>query len=516
MVAVSADARSKIFVNLSSMSSTRAFRCTRRPSIRFSASSTSGTCSNSIIRSVLHHSVRDLVRPIRFVPETKPVNDLLREMQQDGNHIAIVVDEYGNTAGLVTMEDMVEEIVGEIRDEHEPGLMSRWIRRADTSYPAASIVDHLHDLVEFRKPEDLSRQPLADSLPSGWAAFRKPERRSNATVCGSKCWLRTSCGSTRFEFRKRSRQPAMANKKKHFVSGFVSIIGRPNAGKSTLLNALVGSKVAIVADKPQTTRTAVQGVWNAPGAQVVFLDTPGIHRSDTLFNRRMMQEVRGGVGGTRFAAVSSRCDARCRRRGCHGDRHGPEGVNAVVPGVDQNRLRSATSACCCRGSSSIARSIHSTTYIPISAMTGEGLDVLTAEVLKRMPEGPPYFPPEQVTDQPERFLAAEMIREKILLETEQEVPHSVAVLIENWEDGKKLTRISATVYVERPGQKAIVIGSKGAALKQIGTMARHDIEAMLGRKIFLEIFVKVRENWRESPEFLSQLDWRTMAGGEPE
>ena len=142
--------------------------------------------------------------------------------------------------------------------------------------------------------------------------------------------------------------------------------------------------------------------------------------------------------------------------------------------------------------------------------------MLTAEVVKRMPEGPPYFPPDQVTDQPERFLAAEMIREKILLETKQEVPHSVAVLIENWEDGKKLTRISATMYVERPGQKAIVIGSKGLALKQIGTMARHDIEAMLGRQIFLEIFVKVRENWRENPEFLSQLDWRTMAGGEPE
>ena len=155
-------------------------------------------------------------------------------------------------------------------------------------------------------------------------------------------------------------------------------------------------------------------------------------------------------------------------------------------------------------------------YIPISAVTGEGLDVLTREVVKRMPEGPPYFPADQMTDQPERFLAAEMIREKILRRNRQEVPHSVAVLIDHWEDGKKLTRISATIYVERDGQKAIVIGSKGSVLKQIGTMARQDIEAMLGRKVFLEMFVKVRENWRESPEFLSQLDWRTMAGGEPE
>src|SRR6476620_5671454 len=288
----------------------------------------------------------------------------------------------------------------------------------------------------------------------------------------------------------------MANKKKDFVSGFVSIIGRPNAGKSTLLNALAGTKVAIVADKPQTTRTAVQGVWNAPGAQVVFLDTPGIHRSDTLFNRRMMQEVRAaleerdlllyladatrGVGeedamaidmirkaSTPSFLVLTKIDAISDKR-------------LLLPRIEQYREKYPFDA-----------------YIPISAMTGGGLDVLTAEVVKRMPQGPPYFPPEQVTDQPERFLAAEMIREKILLETKQEVPHSVAVLIDNWEEGKKLTRISATIFVERPGQKAIVIGSKGAALKRIGTLARQDIEQMLGRQIFLELFVRVQENWRQ-------------------
>jgi GTP-binding protein Era len=309
----------------------------------------------------------------------------------------------------------------------------------------------------------------------------------------------------------------MANKKKSsgFVSGFVSIIGRPNAGKSTLLNALIGSKVAIVADKPQTTRTAVQGVWNAPGAQVVFLDTPGIHRSDTLFNRRMMQEVRSalderdlllyladatrGVGEEDAMAIDMIRKASTpsllvlTKIDAIGDKR------LLLPRIEQYRETYPFEA-----------------YIPISAITGEGLDVLTSEVVKRMPEGPPYFPPEQVTDQPERFLAAEMIREKILHETRQEVPHSVAVLIDNWEEGKKLTRIAASVYVERPGQKAIVIGSKGLTLKRIGTMARLDIENMLGKKVFLEIFVKVRENWRESPEFLSQLDWRTMAGGEPE
>lgn len=307
----------------------------------------------------------------------------------------------------------------------------------------------------------------------------------------------------------------MANKKKSFVSGFVSVIGRPNAGKSTLVNELVGSKIAIVADKPQTTRVAVQGVWNSPGAQVVFLDTPGIHRSDTLFNRRMMQEVRSaleerdlllyladatrGVGeedamaidmvrkaSTPSFLVLTKIDLISDKR-------------LLLPKIEKYREQFSFEE-----------------YIPVSAKTGEGLDVLTTEVVKRLPEGPAYFPPEQLTDQPERFLAAELIREKILLETKQEVPHSIAVVIDTWEDKRALTSIGATIYVERPGQKAIVIGSKGAALKQIGTMARQDIEAMLGRKVFLELFVKVREHWRESPEFLTQLDWRTMSGGEPQ
>jgi GTP-binding protein Era len=304
------------------------------------------------------------------------------------------------------------------------------------------------------------------------------------------------------------------NKNKH-VSGFVSLIGRPNAGKSTLLNALVGAKVAIVAAKPQTTRTAVQAVWNAPGAQIVFLDTPGIHRSDTLFNRRMMQEVRAALderdlllyiadatrpvteqdakamdmvrkAATPSFLVLSKIDAVQDKR-------------LLLPRIEQYREK-----------------YEFDDYIPVSAVTGEGLDVLTDAVVKRLPEGPAFFPTDQITDQPERFLAGEMIREKILRLTNQEVPHSVAVIVDTWEETKKLTRIAATIYAERSGQKAIIIGSQGAMLKEIGTRARQDIEGMLGKKVFLELFVKVRENWRESPEFLTQLDWRTMAGGDSE
>jgi GTP-binding protein Era len=311
----------------------------------------------------------------------------------------------------------------------------------------------------------------------------------------------------------------MANKKpdnsKQHVSGFVSLIGRPNAGKSTLLNALVGVKVAIVADKPQTTRTAVQAVWNAPGAQVVFLDTPGIHRSDTLFNRRMMQEVRAALDQRDLLLYV----ADATRRVTEQDARAMDMVRKAatpaflvlskIDAVQDKRLLLPLIE-------QYREKYEFDDYIPVSAVTGEGLDVLTDAVVKRLPEGPVFFPADQITDQPERFLAGEMIREKILRMTNQEVPHSVAVIVDTWEETKKLTRIAATIYAERSGQKAIIIGSQGAMLKEIGTRARQDIEAMLGKKVFLELFVKVRENWRESPEFLTQLDWRTMAGGDSE
>jgi GTP-binding protein Era len=152
-------------------------------------------------------------------------------------------------------------------------------------------------------------------------------------------------------------------------------------------------------------------------------------------------------------------------------------------------------------------------YLPVSALTGEGLDELRAAIIQQLPAGPAYFPADQLTDQPERVLAAELIREKILHETRQEVPHSVAVLVDLWEEKRSLTHIMATIFVEREGQKAIIIGSKGSALRTIGTHARQDIEAMLGRKVFLELFVKVRENWRENPRFLNELDWRLSMTG---
>jgi GTP-binding protein Era len=292
----------------------------------------------------------------------------------------------------------------------------------------------------------------------------------------------------------------------------VSIIGRPNSGKSTLVNAIVGQKIAIVAEKPQTTRTSVQGIWTTDNAQVVFMDTPGIHKSDTLFNRRMMTEVRAALDHRDLLLYV----ADATRRFDNEDMHALDMVRKastpaflVLNKIDRIRNKQQLLPLMDQYRSAL----DFAEYIPVSALTGEGLDDLKRSILARLPAGPALFPPDQVTDQPERFLAAELVREKVIRETRQEVPHSVAVLVDLWEDKPAITRIIMTIYVEREGQKPIIIGKSGAMLKKIGTGAREEIEAMLGRKIFLELFVKVRENWRESGEFLNQLDWRASGIG---
>lgn len=294
-------------------------------------------------------------------------------------------------------------------------------------------------------------------------------------------------------------------------SGFVSLLGRPNTGKSTLLNQLVGQKLAIVADKPQTTRTTIQGAWTTKDAQVIFLDTPGIHESETLINRRMMQTIGEAlqerdlllllVDVTRPPrAEDERAVALVAKAGLP--------AFAVLNKID--RLEDKRTVLTIIDH---YRALHSfEEYFPISALTSEGLPDLKKAILDRMPVGPAYFPEDFVTDQPERFLAAELIREKILHVTRQEVPHAVAVLVDQWEETPRLTRIAATIYVERPGQKAIIVGEKGTRLKQVGTEARVEMENLLGRRIFLTLFVKVQPGWRENPSFLKDLDWRAMLG----
>ncbi|MGA2878086.1 MAG: GTPase Era [Bryobacteraceae bacterium] len=302
-----------------------------------------------------------------------------------------------------------------------------------------------------------------------------------------------------------------------FRSGFASLIGRPNAGKSTLLNALIGEKLAIVSEKPQTTRTTIQGVVNLPGAQIVFIDTPGIHKSTTLFNKRMMETVRTALEDRDVLLYIADASIPFSEEDA-------EAVS-VVKALSTPVLLLANKIDRVQDKRKLLPFIEQykavrefDEYIPVSATTGEGLDRVRDAIVSRLPEGPAYFPTEHLTDQPERFLAGELIREQILRQTRQEVPHSVAVLIERWEEsakvGKEITKIAATIYVERDGQKAIVIGAGGASLKKIGTQARLEIEKMLGRKVFLELFVKVQKDWRDNPEFLNAIDWRSMRGGE--
>ncbi len=348
-------------------------------------------------------------------------------------------------------------------------------------------------------------------------------------------------------------------------SGFVSIVGRPNAGKSTLLNALLGQKLAIVTHKPQTTRTRIQGVLELPvrkkakgdagrsQAQVVLVDTPGVHKPETQLDKRMMQEVHDALE-TRdvvlfLVDVTHRLpEGSAARRDAdlsaslRDDKGG--GTKVRTLGQHRRQLSKAEDDFALQLVKKLDcpvvlvlnkidalpksvllpliahwSSLHEfADVIPISAKKKENLELLLDKVVAHLPTGQRYFPKDQLTDQPERFLAAEVIREKILLLTGEEVPYAAAVVIERWEepasmkkgkDGKlPVTKIIAAIYCERSGQKAILIGKQGAMLKQIGTMARKELESLLGTRVFLELFVKVREEWRASRGFVEELDWR--------
>jgi len=296
-----------------------------------------------------------------------------------------------------------------------------------------------------------------------------------------------------------------------FKSGFVSLVGRPNTGKSTLLNALIGQKVAIVADKPQTTRTSVQGVLTTPEAQIVFIDTPGIHKTSSPLNRRLMDTVRAALQERDlllFLVDATQPFEEQDRRALDMVRRAGAPVLLVLNKIDLLKDKARLLPLIGQYKELFAFA----DYIPISAIKGNGLDGLRKAIVDRLPEGPAYFPEDHVTDQPERFLAAELVREKVLLATRQEVPHSVAVTVDRWEETPRLTRIYATIRVEREGQKGIIIGAGGSMLKRIGTLAREEMERLFATRIYLDLHVRIEPGWREKRAFLDALDWRTMTG----
>ena len=291
-----------------------------------------------------------------------------------------------------------------------------------------------------------------------------------------------------------------------FRSGFVAVVGRPNAGKSTLTNTLVGSKVSIVTPVPQTTRNRILGMVNRPGAQIILIDTPGIHRPLSRLNQQMMEFVRQALAerdltllivdatepfgkgdefavnlikeyGARTILLLNKIDVLAKPR--------------LLPLIDR-----------------YAKLHEFEEIIPISALRDEGLDELEKAIIERLPEGPQYFPPETYTDQPERFLAAEIVREKVIRHTKNELPYVTAVLIDKFEEGDTITRIHASIVVERDSQKPIIIGAGGARLKQIGTVARLELEKLFPPKVYLELFVKVEPHWRDNAGIIRDLDYR--------
>jgi GTPase len=286
-------------------------------------------------------------------------------------------------------------------------------------------------------------------------------------------------------------------------SGFVSILGRPNSGKSTLLNRLIGEKISIVTDKPQTTRHVIRGIVTTPEGQIIFLDTPGIHKPIHRMNERMMKSVRSAMADVDLMLLIVDCSAAFGR----GDEFALELLKSVptkkilllnkIDRIDKKELLPIMDR--------YSRLASFEEIVPISALTGENVEETMKQVFLRLPEGPMFFPTDQISDQPERAIAAELIREKLIILTEEEMPYSTAVVIDRFEEGEKLHRIFASIFVERDSQKAIVIGKGGQKLKQIGTDARKDLEGFFGRKIFLELHVKVRKNWRDDEETLKSL-----------
>jgi len=316
-----------------------------------------------------------------------------------------------------------------------------------------------------------------------------------------------------------------------FRSGYVALVGRPNAGKSTLLNRLVGEKIAAVSNKPQTTRHRIQGVVTRPEGQIVFVDTPGVHKPGHLLNRRMMSAVHDALMSVdlivlmRDASVSTG----------NGDRFVLDLVkqNTGEPGDAEESLDGIGTE---PGEPTVGKpallvlnkidKIHEKRellplidwyrqeyqfdeIIPLSALKGEAIDDLLDSIVKHLPEGEPLFDDDELTDQPLRMIVAEMVREKILSTTGEEIPYVTAVVTEKWDDeDPDITEIYCAIYVERSSQKSIIIGKGGSRVKDIGTAARMDIEQLLGKRVFLKLFVKVVEDWRNRGGELDEMGIR--------
>lgn len=290
-----------------------------------------------------------------------------------------------------------------------------------------------------------------------------------------------------------------------FQSGYITIIGRPNVGKSTLLNQILGEKVAIVSPKPQTTRNRITGIRTTPSSQIIFLDTPGMHQGHSLMNRRMMDtalQTLDEVDGVLWLL-----DAHDKIR------QEEERIAETLRGVETpvlillNKIDLVSKGKLLPLMERCTQLLPGKEIVPVSALKGEGLDIVLKIVEGWLPEGPPYFTEGEHTDQTERFLASELVREKVFLLTREEIPYGVAVTIDEFveKEEKNLLVIAATIHTERDSHKGILIGKHGSMLKEIGQQARQELEALLGCRIFLELFVRVDPGWTQNPHLLTEM-----------
>ena len=293
-----------------------------------------------------------------------------------------------------------------------------------------------------------------------------------------------------------------------FRSGFVAVVGRPNVGKSTLVNALVGGKVAITSDKPQTTRSAIRGILNLAAAQVVLIDTPGYHKPRTLLGTRLNDVVRAAWEDVDLALFVTDAGAGIGR----GDERVAHDLRAArcPKFCITNKIDAIRKDAIAQALDAASRLGDFGEFIPTSAKTGEGIALLRDLIVETLPEGPMYYPPGTHTDQPPPVFVAELVREKLLKRTREELPHSIVVVTEDYEEREDgLLEIRVTIFVERDSQKGIVIGKGGATLKAAGTEAREEIETLFGRKVFLEARVKIEKDWQRRAHALDRLGFGT-------
>ncbi|SKB14840.1 GTPase Era [Planktothrix sp. PCC 11201] len=292
-----------------------------------------------------------------------------------------------------------------------------------------------------------------------------------------------------------------------YKSGFVGIIGRPNVGKSTLMNQMVGQKIAITSPVAQTTRNRLRGILTTAEAQIIFVDTPGIHKPHHQLGKVLVQNAKSAISSVDVLLLV--VDGSVEAGG--GDRYIIELLEQVkipvILGMNKLDQQPEDTVIIDRSYGQLAQP-HEWPVVKFSALTGEGVNDLQQLLIDRLDPGPYYYPPDLVTDQPERFIIGELIREQILLHTREEVPHSVAISVDRVEEDPKITRILSTIHVERPSQKGILIGHQGSMLKTIGSDARQQIQKLIDGKVYLELFVKVQPKWRQSRSQLADLGYQ--------